>query len=76
MWGTLHTALGQRVVPSEQGRWHDFYAQFASSVRGEGPPPVPAEEAVRTLEVIEAAKVSAASRSIVTVGEVGPVGSG
>lgn len=66
-WGTLHTSAGQRVIPSEQGRWPDFYTQFAAAVRGEGPPPVPAEEAVRTLDVVEAAKVSAAAGSTVPI---------
>lgn len=67
LWGTLHTAAGQRTVPSEQGRWHDFYSQFAASIRGDGPPPVPAEEAIMTLEVVEAAKRSAATGSVITL---------
>ena len=59
-WGLLSTAAGEVSVPSEQGRYHDFYAAFAAAVRGEGRQPVPAYEGVRTLAVLDAARLSAA----------------
>jgi predicted dehydrogenase len=61
LWGTLHTRTGEERVPSEQGRWHDYYTQFASAIRGTSLAPVSADEAVRVLEVIEAARLSADS---------------
>ena len=61
-WGVLATADGEEPVPSEQGRHHDLYTAFAAAIRGEGPQPVPATEGVRTLAVLDAARVSAEQR--------------
>ncbi|KRE98148.1 dehydrogenase [Nocardioides sp. Soil777] len=58
-WGTLAIKAGEERVPSEQGRYHDFYTQFAAAVRGDAPEPVPAAEGVRTLAVLDAARASA-----------------
>lgn len=58
-WGTLATGAGEELVPSEQGRYHDLYAQFAAAVRGEAVEPVPAAEGGRTLAVLDAARLSA-----------------
>lgn len=66
-WGLLSTAAGEIQVPSKQGRYHDLYAQFGAAVRGEGPEPVPAREGVRTLEVLDAARLSAETGSSVNV---------
>ena len=59
-WGVLSTAEGSRAVPSAQGRYADYYAQFAAAVAGTGPQPVPAVEALGTLAVLDAARLSAA----------------
>jgi predicted dehydrogenase len=64
-WGTLNTAAGSVTVPSEQGAYQEFYAQFAAALRGDGAFPVPAEEALHTLEVLDAARVSAAENRVV-----------
>jgi predicted dehydrogenase len=58
-WGVLNTAAGRETVPSEQGRYHDLYTQFAAAVRGEAEQPVPAHEGIRTVEVLDAARESA-----------------
>ncbi len=58
-WGVLSTAAGEERIPSAQGRWQDLYTRFAAAIRGQGEPPVPASEAVRTLEVLDAARQSA-----------------
>ena len=58
-WGTLHTAAGSVSVPSEQGAYQDYYPRFAAALRGAGDFPVPAEQAVHTLEVLDAARASA-----------------
>jgi predicted dehydrogenase len=66
-WGVLHTAAGATPVPSEQGAYQDFYTQFAAALRGEAPFPVPATEAVHTLEVLDAARRSAQEGQVVVV---------
>lgn len=58
-WGTLDTAAGEELVASEPGRYHDFYTQFAAAVRGDAPEPVPASEGIRTIAVLDAARLSA-----------------
>jgi predicted dehydrogenase len=58
-WGTVSTDAGVARMPSEQGRYHDFYTQFAAAARGEAEQPVPATEGVRTVEVLDAARLSA-----------------
>jgi predicted dehydrogenase len=64
-WGTLNTAAGSRTVPSAGGAYQDYYTRFAAARRGDGPFPVPAEQAVHTLEVLDAARVSAAENRVV-----------
>ncbi len=66
-WGTLATAEGTRRVPSAQGSYADYYTRFAAAVAGTGPQPVPAAEAVGTLAVLDAARLSAADGITVTV---------
>jgi predicted dehydrogenase len=58
-WGVLATADGDTTVPSEQGRYFDFYTQFAAAARGDAAQPVPVDEGIRTLEVLDAARLSA-----------------
>ena len=59
-WGTLHTEAGATPIPSEQGRYHDYYEAFETAVRTGTRPPVTAEEGARTLAVLDAARQSAA----------------
>jgi predicted dehydrogenase len=66
-WGELHTGTGATPVPSERGAYQDYYTQFAAALRGEGPFPVPAAEAVHTLEVLDAARRSAQEGQVVVV---------
>ncbi|WP_340255740.1 Gfo/Idh/MocA family oxidoreductase [Roseobacter sp. HKCC-CH-9208] len=64
-WGTLRNAEGTVRIPSEQGRYHDYYSAFAACVRDGTPPPVTAETGARTLAILDAARQSAAEgRSI------------
>ena len=68
-WG--HLALGGgalRRVPSEHGRWPDFYAAFARAVRGLGPVPVDPRDAVATTAVVDAALRAVAQGRTVEVG--------
>lgn len=66
-WGILTTADGQARVPSEQGAYHAYYEQFALAVASKGPQPVPGIEAVRTLEVLDAARLSDAESHSVDI---------
>jgi predicted dehydrogenase len=67
LWGTLNTIAGAERVPSEQGRYHDYYEGFARAVAEGTPPPVTAAEAVKVLAVLDAARVSAAEGRVVPV---------
>jgi predicted dehydrogenase len=57
-WGVLRTAEITRRVPSEQGAYYQYYEQFAAAVRGQAKPPTPGFEAIRTLQILDAARVS------------------
>jgi predicted dehydrogenase len=59
-WGRLGTAAGAQRISSEQGCYHAYYEAFAEAVRTGAPPPVSAEEAIATLAVLDAARISAA----------------
>jgi predicted dehydrogenase len=68
-WGTLTLAGEKSIkVPSEQGAYQDFYAQFAAAALGNAPQPVPATEAISTLEVLDAARTSSVEDHVVQVG--------
>jgi predicted dehydrogenase len=69
-WGTLHLGDEHEVIPSERGRWDQFYEQFAAAVRGTGPVPVDPWDAVATATVLDAARRSAAAGSSVEVPRV------
>jgi predicted dehydrogenase len=66
-WGTLHPGTGSEVVPSERGRWDQFYEQFAAAVRGTAPVPVDPWDAVATATVLDAARRSATDGTTVMV---------
>ena len=58
-YGRLGAEGDQGPYPTLPGRYADYYAQMAKAVRGQGPVPVDPRDAVRALEVIEAARRSA-----------------
>jgi predicted dehydrogenase len=66
-WGRLHRGDDGETVPTARGRWDTFYPAFARAVRGLGPVPVEARDAVATATVLDAARRSA------TTGEVVPL---
>lgn len=59
----IFTVEGSAPVALERGAWDTYYPTFARAVRGEGSPPVEAAAAVATANVLEAARLSAASRA-------------
>jgi predicted dehydrogenase len=66
-WGTLHSAEGQTRIPSEQGRYHDYYEAFADAVKTGTPPPVTAEAGIQVLAVLDAARLSAEQRTSISL---------
>ena len=65
--GTLVDTGSARPVPSRAGDWPAFYRGFAAAVRTGAPLPVPPEDAVHVLRVLEAATRSADERAVVQV---------
>jgi predicted dehydrogenase len=68
-WGRLGTDGKWEPVETERGNYGAFYAGVAAALREGAPPPVTAGEAVAVLEVLEAARESAASRALVALGD-------
>ena len=56
------------TVPTETGRYEQFYAHVRDAVRETGAVPVDPQDSVDGLKVIEAARRSATERRVVTVG--------
>ena len=65
--GTLHTGPESSPYATERGRWDLFYSTFAGAVRGNNPPPVNPNDAVATATVLEAARSSATTGTVVEV---------
>jgi predicted dehydrogenase len=66
-WGRIYRGedAEPEPVPAERGRWSAFYSAFARAVRGEGPLPVDPRDAMAALEVLDAARASAARGEVV-----------
>ena len=64
-WGRLVTGEESAPVPSEHGDWPRFYRLLAGALRDGDPPPVDPYDAVATLRILEAARISAQSRQVV-----------
>jgi predicted dehydrogenase len=71
-WGRLYRGTTGATVRSERGRWDLYYPAFADAVEGKGDVPVDPHDAIRTLDVLDAARISAATGETVSVGEAPP----
>jgi predicted dehydrogenase len=67
--GTLGVDDATETVPTEAGRYQDFYAQVRDALRGEAAFPVDPASSVETLRVIEAAHRSGAQARVVSLSE-------
>ncbi|WP_080792798.1 Gfo/Idh/MocA family oxidoreductase [Corynebacterium pacaense] len=68
-WGVLRTDAGVEKVPSERGDYTRFYDELAEAVEHGGPGPVPAEQGVEVLRVLDAVVVSdSQARTVVLTG--------
>ena len=66
-WGVLADGSTTKRVRTETGGYQRFYAELEAAVRTAGPAPVDIEDAIAGLEVIEAARISAAEKRVVSV---------
>jgi predicted dehydrogenase len=64
-WGLLGTDDDSKPVETERGRYVAYYEAIEAAIRAAGPPPVPLEAGIETLRIIEAARKSAAERTVV-----------
>jgi len=70
-WGTLHDGTTRATIPTERGAYENYYAGVDRALRTGGAPPVDPNDAVASLTVIEAAKLSARERRVVHLDELG-----
>ncbi len=66
-WGRLLRGDAGETVPSIPGRWIDFYQGMVTSLRDGGSLPVDIADAIRGLEIVDAARESAEARRVVAV---------
>jgi predicted dehydrogenase len=70
-WGLLSAGDDAKPVKTERGRYVEYYERMERAIRGRANaspaelPPVPLAAGIETLRIIEAARTSAAERSVV-----------
>jgi scyllo-inositol 2-dehydrogenase (NADP+) len=64
-WGFLGAGEGAQPVPTEPGRYVEFYERMERAIREGEAPPLPLSAGVETLRVIEAARRSSDERAVV-----------
>ncbi|HEY4332634.1 MAG TPA: Gfo/Idh/MocA family oxidoreductase, partial [Ilumatobacteraceae bacterium] len=67
LWGHLGTPGNTHAVKSEAGAYQRFYVAVLASLRDGTPPPVDPADSIAALDVIEAARRSAAMQQTVTM---------
>ena len=69
--GTRYSAIVRGAfsspVPLRRGRWDAFYPAFAAAVRGAGPVPVDPHDALATAVVLDGARCSADSGTVISL---------
>lgn len=66
-WGVVGVGADTRSVPAVPGAYEVFYQQVVAALRDRAPMPVDPAEAVRVLEIIEAAVLSSRDGSVIEV---------
>jgi scyllo-inositol 2-dehydrogenase (NADP+) len=66
-WGTLDDGVDQRRVPTLPGDYPAFYTELAKALASEGPMPVDPQDAIATLDVIEAAQKSSLTHRVIAL---------
>ena len=67
-WGELSTGDGARRIETVPGAYQRFYEGVVGALREDAPPPVDPDQVVAALEVLDAARLSAAERRVVLLG--------
>ena len=65
-WGGLINEQGSEPIPSARGDWPRFYSQLERALRESSPPPVDPWDAVAGLEILDAARRSATTGTVVS----------
>jgi scyllo-inositol 2-dehydrogenase (NADP+) len=66
-WPSIWTGDDARRVRSAPGAWPRFYELWRDALLGQGPVPVDPEDAVTTLQILEAAALSAQSGQVISL---------
>jgi len=66
-WGRLGSDEHAEPVPTEPGRYVEFYERMEQAIRSSDPAPVPLSAGIETLRIIEAARRSSGERAVVTL---------
>jgi scyllo-inositol 2-dehydrogenase (NADP+) len=66
-WGRLVRGDESEIVPSQPGRWRDFYPALERAIRTREAPPVHGRDALATLEVLDAARRSSVTGSLARI---------
>jgi scyllo-inositol 2-dehydrogenase (NADP+) len=66
-WGHLISEQGSEPIPSESGDCPRFYSQLERALRQGSSPPVDSRDAVAGLEILDAARRSAATGAVVSL---------
>jgi scyllo-inositol 2-dehydrogenase (NADP+) len=66
-WGRLINEQGSESIHSHRGDWPRFYSELEHALRQGSSPPVDPWDAVAGLEILDAARVSAATRTVVSL---------
>ncbi|MEA9979499.1 MULTISPECIES: Gfo/Idh/MocA family oxidoreductase [unclassified Pseudomonas] len=64
-WGWFEQGQQRERIPSERGCWNEFYRQLQEAVAGKGKNPVDPRDAVACSVVLDAARLSAQSGTVV-----------
>jgi scyllo-inositol 2-dehydrogenase (NADP+) len=67
-WGRLVAEERSEAIASERGDWPRFYTELERALRQRSQPPVDPWDAVAGLEVLDAARRSAATATVIAVG--------
>jgi predicted dehydrogenase len=66
-WGVLGSERDRRPIPTERGAYQHFYDDVATALRQDGRMPVDPQDAIATLQIIEAVRASAGLAAPLTV---------
>ena len=66
-WGWLEQGDERERVPTEHGRWQQFYLHMIDAVKGQGAVPVDPCDVLQALQVLDAARLSAERQQVIRI---------